>query len=98
MGNSERKQLSGWRRGLAIFGYAALCLSIVLHVAMWVRVEQLHGFWGHFSEASLWFQAIDLTSLLAFILCLFGIGWRRWLGSTIGLLSFVLSCGYAAGL
>jgi hypothetical protein len=65
---------------------------------MWVRAEQLHGFWGHFNEASHWFQVIDLTSLLAIILCLFGMGWRRWVGSTLGLLSFVLCCGYAAGL
>jgi hypothetical protein len=96
--DSEKKQVSGWRRGLAIFGYAALCLSIVLHFALWVRVAQLHGLWGHFSEAFRWFQAIDLTSLLAFILCLFGIGWRRWVGSTLGLLSFLLCCGYAVGL
>ena len=91
-------QLSIWRRGFAKSGYAALCMSIVLHISMWIRVEQLHGFWGHFTEASGWFQAIDLTSILAIILCLFGIGWRRWVSSTLGLLSLVLCMGYAAGL
>jgi len=79
-------------------GYAAVCLSVVLHIAIWVRAEQLHGFWEHLNEASRWFQAIDLASLIAIVLCLFGTGWRRWLGSTVGLLSFLLCCGYAAGL
>jgi hypothetical protein len=79
-------------------GYAAVCLSVVLHIAMWVRAEQLHGFWEHLNEASRWFQVIDLASSVAIVLCLFGIGWRRWLGSTVGLLSFLLCCGYAAGL
>jgi hypothetical protein len=92
------RTLSSWRRGFVVCGYAALSLSMVLHIAMWFRVERLHGFWGHFDEASRWFQAIDLTSLLAIALCLFGIGWRRWLGSALGLLSFLLCCGYAAGL
>lgn len=87
-----------WRRVAARCGCTALVLSGVLHIAMWIRVEQLHGFWNHLSEASRWFQMIDLTSLLAVLLCLFGTGWQRWLSSALGLMSFLLCCGYAAGL
>ena len=58
---------------------------------MWTRARQLHGFWGHLGEASRWFQAIDLASLLVVTLFLFGIGWRRWLGVFLGLLSFLLA-------
>ena len=71
---------------------------IALHIAMWVRAERLHGFWGHFDEASRWFQSIDLTSLLAIVLCLFGIGWRGWLGSALGLLSFCCAADMQMGL
>jgi len=92
------KSLKPWRRVMLWSGYVALILAALLHVAMWVRVGKLNGFWGHFEEASRWFQIIDLFSLLAMILFLFGIGWRRWVGSTIGFASFVLCCGYAAGL
>ena len=91
-------QLSHWRRVLVICGYAALSSSIMLHIAMWLRAEQLHGFWGHLNEASRWFQLIDLTSLLAIVLCLFGVGWRRWLGAALGLMSFLLCCAIAEGL
>jgi hypothetical protein len=79
-------------------GYVALALAALLHVAMWIRVGKLDGFWGHFAEASRWFLMIDLFSLLAIVLCLFGIGWRRWVGSAFGFLSFLLCCGYAMGL
>jgi hypothetical protein len=48
--------LSGSRRVIATCGYAMLCLSVVLHIAMWVRTEHFCGFWGHFSEASRWFR------------------------------------------
>ena len=91
----QGRHLSSWRRGIVVCGYAALGLSIVLHIAFWARAGQLGGFWGHFNEVSRWFQAIALTSILAVILCPFGTGWRRWLGSILGLLSFLLCCMYA---
>ena len=68
------EQLNKWRRITALCGYVALCLSLALHIGMWIRAEQLHGLWGHFDEASRWFQLIDLASLLAVVLCLFGLG------------------------
>jgi hypothetical protein len=37
-------QLSGSRRVITTCGYAMLCLSVLLHIAMWVRAEQLLGF------------------------------------------------------
>jgi hypothetical protein len=64
---------------------------------MWIRAEALNGFWGHLSEASRWFQLIDIASLLALVLCLFGTGWRRWIGSALGFVSFLLCCVAAAG-
>ena len=90
--------MSRLRRTIWMCGLGALCLSLLLHFAFWLRAEQLHGFWGHFNEASRWFQVIDLTALLEIVLCLFGIGWRRWLGSALGLVSFLLCCAYAVGL
>jgi hypothetical protein len=91
-------KLRPWRRSIAICGYAFVYIALSLHVAMWVRAEQLHGFWDHLGEAARWFQAIILTSLLAIILCLFGTGWRRWVGSALGLVSFLLCCLAAEGL
>jgi hypothetical protein len=71
---------------------------LALHYAFWARAQALGGFWGHLDEATRWFQVIDLISLLVTILCLFGIGWRRWVGSSVGVASFLLSCMYAIGL
>lgn len=98
MESMETHQLSRLRRVLMTCGYAVLSLSFMLHIALWLREQQLHGFWGHFNEASRWFQLIDLTSLLAIVLCLFGVGWRRWLGAALGLMSFLLCCAIAEGL
>jgi hypothetical protein len=87
-----------WRKWLLTSGYVALVVVIALHFAMWARAEELHGFWGHTNEAARWFQAIDVVSFVAITFCLFGMGWRRWVGLALGLASLVLCCMYAAGL
>lgn len=79
-------------------GYFGLVLLLTLHNAFWRRVGVLHGFWGHLDEASRWFKVIDVVSLFTLLACLFGFGWKRWVGSSLGLLSLMLSFGYAMGL
>jgi hypothetical protein len=91
-------RLAGWRRTLLISGYFFLFAAIAVHIGVWWRATVLHGFWGHLDEASRWMQTIDVLSLLALIFCLFGRGLWRWLGSTVAFGSFLLCCGYAAGL
>jgi hypothetical protein len=91
-------QLEGWRRNLLVLGYFLLFTAIAVHVGFWSRAKSLHGFWGHLDEAAHWMQAIDVLSLFALIFCLFGKGLRRWLGSSLAFGSFLLCCGYAAGL
>jgi hypothetical protein len=86
------------RRWISNAGYADVGLLLALHYAFWYRAEALHGYWGHFNEASRWFQIIDLASLLVCLCCLFGSGWKRWFGTVSGLLSLLLSFGYAMGL
>jgi hypothetical protein len=83
---------------VSLAGYIAAGLLIVLHFAFWERAKALHGYWNHFDEVARWFQAIDAASLLVFLCCLFGIGWKRWVGSALGIASFVLGCMYAMGL
>jgi hypothetical protein len=92
------KQISTWQKTISVAGYVAANLLIPLHYAFWRRAEELHGYWGHLNEASRWLQTIDAASLCVIVLCLFGVGWKRWLGSTIGVISFALSCMYAIGL
>ena len=93
-----RKPLGDERQWISRTGYVGVVLLLALHIALWWRVDTLHGFWGHFNEASRWLQAILLLSLLVSICCLFGAGWKRWVGSTLGFLSLIVSLGYAAGL
>ena len=38
---------------------------------------------------------IDVVSVFTLLACLFGFGWKRWIGSSLGLLSLILSFGYA---
>jgi hypothetical protein len=90
--------LSQKRLWLSRAGYFGLALLIALHVAFWRRAGALLGYWGHLDEASRWFQVIDLISMLVLLACLFGSGWKRWVGSALGLLSLMLSFGYAMGL
>jgi len=90
--------LSQQRLWFSRAGYFGVAILLALHVAFWRRAGQLHGYWGHLDEAGRWFQVMDLISVLAFLFCLFGAGWKRWVGSTLGLLSLVLSFGYAMGL
>jgi hypothetical protein len=87
-----------WRKAAFICGCVALVVAIVLHFFFWARAQALHGFWGHLDEAARWFQAIDVASLFAIALCLFGSGWKRWICASIGAASFVLRCIYAMGL
>jgi hypothetical protein len=91
-------QLAGWRRALLSLGYSLLFAAIAAHIGFWSRANILHGFWGHFNEAARWMQAIDALSLLSFVFCFFGRGLKRWLGSSLAFSSFLLRCGYAAGL
>jgi hypothetical protein len=91
-------RLAAWRRGLLVAGYAFLLSAVAVHIAFWSRAKTLNGFWGHLDEAARWMQVIDLLSLLSFIFCLFGKGLRRWIGSSLAFGSFLLCCGYAAGL
>lgn len=79
-------------------GYFGLMLLLALHTALWRRVDALHGFWGHLDEASRWFQVLDVVSIFTLLGCLFGFGWKRWVGSSLGLLSLMLSFGYAMSL
>ncbi len=90
--------MSPWRRWISWVGYVGVFLMPALHGAFWRRAAALGGFWGHLNEASLWFQAIDLTSVLVILCCLFGVGWRRWVGTACGVLSFALTSMYAMGL
>jgi len=91
-------QLAEWRRALLALGYFLLFAAVGTHIGFWSRANALHGFWGHFNEAARWMQAIDALSLLSLIFCLFGSGLKRWLGSSLAFCSFLLCCGYAAGL
>jgi hypothetical protein len=81
-----------------MLGCLLLTIAIAVHIGFWLRTKELNGFWGHLNEASRWMQMIDVLSLLAFILFLFGKGRKRGLGSSLALGSFLLCCGYAAGL
>ena len=90
--------MSQWRVLVSLFGYVMAVLLIVLHIAFWMRAQALHGYWGHLNEATYWFQIIDVASLLVVLCCLFGIGWKRWIGLAIGMSSFILCCAYAIGL
>jgi hypothetical protein len=90
--------VSPWRRWLSRVGYIGVAILPALHVAVWWRAYALGGFWGHLSEAGEWLQAIDLVSLLVVLCCLFGVGWKRWVGAACGVVSFVLTCMYAVGL
>ena len=90
--------MSPWRRWISRVGYVGVFLLPALHVAFWRRAGALGVFWGHLDEAARWFQAIDLTSLLVILCCLFGVGWRRWAGTACGVVSFALTCIYAMGL
>lgn len=92
------KPLRESRRWISNIGYAGTGFLVVLHYAFWYRAEALHGYWSHFNEASRWFQIIDLSSLFVCLFCLFGSGWKRWFGTFVGLLSLLLSFGYAMGL
>ena len=76
-----------------MFGYLFLATAIAVHIGFWFRAKQLNGFWGHLNEAGRWMQTIDALSLLAFVLLLSGIGWKRWFGSCLALGSFILCCG-----
>ena len=89
--------MSPWRRWISWVGYVGIFLLPALHCAFWRRAVALGGFWGHLDEAARWFQAIDLTALLV-VLCLFGVGWKRWAGTACGVVSFALTCMYAMGL
>ena len=87
-----------WRRWLSRVGYVGVFLLPVLHGAFWRRAGALGGFWGHTDEAARWLQAIDVTSLLVILCCLFGVGWMRWAGTACGVVSFALTFMYAMGL
>jgi hypothetical protein len=86
------------RRWIANAGYVGIILLVATHFALWWRADALHGFWGHLDEASRWLQVLFVSSLLACMCCLFGVGWKRWIGATLALVSLVFSLGYAAGL
>lgn len=90
--------ISERRTWIARTGYVGVVLLFAVHLAFWWRVSVLHGFWGHLDEASKRLQSIGLISFLVVLCCLVGAGWRRWVGSILGLLSLVLSFGYAMGL
>jgi hypothetical protein len=92
------KPLGPRRRWISRTGYVGVALLLLLHLAFWWRAGALHGYWGHFDEASRWFQTIDLLSVVVLLCCLLGDGWKPWVGSAFGLLSLVLSFGYAMGL
>jgi hypothetical protein len=81
-----------------MIGYFLLIAAVAVHIGFWQRAKALGGFWGHFTEAGYWMQVIDGLSLLALISFLFGRGWHRALGSRFAFGSFLLCCGYAAGL
>jgi hypothetical protein len=90
--------VSPWRRWVSRVGYVGVFVLPALHGDFWLRAGALGGFWGHLDEAARWYQAIDLTSLLVILCCLFGVGWRRWIGATCGFVSFALTFMYAMGL
>jgi hypothetical protein len=83
---------------LQTVGYFLLIAAIAVHIGFWQRARALHGFWGHATEAGYWMQMIDVLSLLAFVAFLFGRGWNRALGFCLAFGSFLLCCGYGAGL
>jgi hypothetical protein len=91
-------QLAGWRSKLLVVGYLLLFMAIAVHIGFWSRANILHGFWGHVDETARWMQLIDAFSLLSLVFCLFGKGSKRWVGSSLAFASFLLCCGYAAGL
>ena len=90
--------VSSLRRRISRAGYIGVALLPALHGALWWRASALGGFWGHLNEAGRWFQAVLLISLLVILCCLFGDGWRRWVGAACGIASFALVCIYATGL
>ncbi len=92
------KPLGQRRSWISRTGYVGVALLLLLHLAFWWRASALQGYWGHLDEASRWFQTIDLVSVVVLLCCLLGTGWKRWVGSALGLLSLVLSFGYARGL
>jgi hypothetical protein len=93
-----RKPLGEERQWISRTGYVGVVLLLALHIALWWRVDTLHGFWGHLDEASRWLRTILLLSLVVSICCFFGSGWKRWVGSILGFLSLMATRGYAAGL
>jgi hypothetical protein len=90
--------VSRWRRQTSRVGYVGVFVLLALHVVFWRRADALGGFWGHFNEASRWFQAIALASLLVILCCFFGVGWKRWAGVGCGLASLAMCFLYGAGL
>jgi hypothetical protein len=90
--------MNPWRRWISWVGYVGVFLLFAPHGAFWQRAGALGGCWGHLNEAGLWFQAIDLTSVLVILCCSFGGGWRRWAGTARGAVSFALTCMYGMGL
>jgi len=90
--------VKAWRRWVFRIGGAGIALLFAFHAAFWWRAGVLGGFWGHFREVGVWFQAIGLTSLLVIVCCLFGVGWKRWVGVACGITSLVLTFLYGAGL
>lgn len=92
------KTVKPWGRWISRAGYVGVALLLALHCALWWRAFALGGFWGRLNEAGRWLQAILLISLLVIVCCLFGAGWRRWIGAACGVVSFALTCMYAMGL